>query len=743
MPSFRLQFHMSAALWFLCGCNEAHIDPTDVVVFDVAVDTASDTTSQAGLCPVELVFRAGPGTRTVHAAGRWNGFSRTATPLVRASADDPFRGDVWLAPGEYPFKFVVDGTFENAPPADGPTYWDGGVENRNLVVADCFRPAFVVENLDVTPPTNGNGRIRARICVDPAPGGLAIQPDTLNLTLGGQGIAPTWESGERACFTLDEERPAGKHTLRANIADAEGETAELQLPLWVEKRIFDWREALLMMVIVDRFIDSDGVAEPAADVAPIANHLGGDLGGLRERIENGHFEALGVDALWLAPVQRNAAGGWLGLDGVHRYSGYHGYWPIDAHAIDPRLAEVGATSPEAAFDTVIEAAHARGIRVVVDVVLNHVHEDHHYCKDFPEMCKRTCVCGQDGCSWDSAARECQFAPYLPDLDHRDHATLQRVLDDVVSFVKRHDIDGLRIDAVKHVDRAAITNLRARLAAAVDSSRAPFWLVGETFTGGDGRAELMGAIGPGALDGQFDFPLYWAMRDVFVHGAPMDSLDAAVVASETAYGAAMPWMSPFVGNHDVERLATALAKNDLGPFGGTIDLLDTEGDTPSRWDLINPISMALAFVMTLPGIPLVYAGDEVGLAGSGDPDNRRMYPTQLSADRAEIQRRVAEIGQLRRQQTALRRGARREIWKDGETLVQLRWLNDAPAGEFPGVIIAMNRGEGRTITVQIPAETLGTAPTEARHLVSGETWTVTDGTLTLQLDPWEYALIGVR
>jgi len=740
------------AMAFAGGCNNDVLDTTDIVVHEVREDVAisdrapSNTVIDPGTsCPIVISYDAPANARIVAAAGLWNDFSATATPLIRPAAGAAFSGVVQLHPGEYPYKIVTDGVFEDQPPRNIPTHWHEGVENRNLVVADCHAPSLTL-TAPIIQAGSGAGmrEIRATLCAQSGLSNVALAVETMTVTVGGVAVEARATAAAAPiqvgiCVDIVTGRGPGKHTIRARIADVDGKTAELFAPIWVEDKPFDWRDASLYMAMVDRFVDSDGRDDRAADVDLIANHIGGDFAGLKDRISAGYLDDLGVNALWLAPVQTNAAGGWIGSDNFHRYTGYHGYWPISAAGIDPRLAENGAATPEAAFDALVKAAHDRGIRVVLDVVLNHVHEAHDYCVDTPEMCRRTCVCGQDGCDWDGRALDCQFAAYLPDLDYRNHDTVRRVLGDVMAFVAAHDIDALRIDAVKHVDRVVLSNMRARIDA-IDDRLAPFWLVGETFTGAEGREELMGAIGPGTLDGQFDFPLYWTIRETFVDGGSFRDLEGAVAAGERVYGAALPLMSPFAGNHDVERLATALARNDLGPFGGTPDLLNTNGDSPERWDIINPMSMALAFTLSLRGVPLLYAGDEVGLAGSADPDNRRMMPLTLSADRAEILKRVTEVGQLRRDNAVIRRGDRREIWIDDDLYVQARWLPEAPTDGSPRLmIIGMNRGETRTITVTIPDE-LGALGGQLTGMLSGRVTAISDRSFDLTLGPWEYVFL---
>jgi len=592
--------------------------------------------------------------------------------------------------------------------------------------------------LAVTSATASATGLAARLCWG---GSGALDPASIVATFGATPVTARVVSipaaADRACFDLAADLPPGKHSLRVTAADVDGLAAELWLPLWVEAQAFDWRKALLYMVMVDRFRDSDGRASPEPDVPTLSNYQGGDLGGMQAALEEGYFTALGVDALWITPVLDNAPGGFIGLDGVHVYTGYHGYWPISATAIDDHLAPLGTTG-EAAFRSMISAAHQRGVRIVLDVVLNHVHEQHSYCSERPAMCKRTCVCGTANCDWEARALDCQFATYLPDLDYRDPETLARVVADLMAFVSAYDIDGLRLDAVKHMDVAVVRAIRARVDAIAALGGAPFWLIGETFAGSGDRGLVASFLDPGELDGQFDFPLYWTIRDTFVGDASFRGLETALVDSANAYGNALGLMSPFLGNHDVERIATALAKNDLGPWGGTLDVVaENTGPTPIRWDVINPLTMAMAFVLTLPGVPLVYMGDELGLGGSNDPDNRRLLPTVPATDQAEILRRVRELGRARREHPVLAIGARRELWQDDDIYVQARWLE--AAGKVDTVIVAMNKGDNRTVSVTLPPELAASGRT-FRSLLSDRVVAANGDQLELSLASWEYVLL---
>jgi glycosidase len=750
---------LGASLAGGAACNDGFIDPVGPV--GDATPTAADTTGSEvmgdaapdappaevvtgdGACTIELVWGGAPLAESVAAAGEWNQFSTTAAPMVRAGG--AWRATLRLDPGEYGLRYAVNGALEGASPRDVPTHWVGGIEMRNLRVADCIRPRWEVGALALT--IDASGRARGNLRYVAGKNGAELDPASVVLTLGTTAVVPA-VAGDDVTFdlTLPAAAPGGaggpgKYSLHARANDTAGTPlAPLWVPLWWEATPFDWRDALLYMLMPDRFRNADQRADPVVGdpaLPDIANYLGGDFAGLEAAIREGFFETLGVNAIWLTPILQNAAGGWLGTDLIHHVAGYHGYWPIDAFAIEPRLGGKDA------LVAAIAAAHQRGIRIVLDVTLNDVHEQHPYCA--AGLCKAGCVCGQGDCAWETHALDCQFAAYLPDLDFRDHRVVTRVADDVVQLVADLDIDGLRIDAVKHMDHVIMRAVRERLQAIEDARGAPFWLVGEAFVGGGERAFLLEYIGAAELHGLFDFPLFWTIRSVFAPGGgtpgTFRELEAASAASDATYGAANAWMSPFLGNHDVARMATAIANNDQGNFGATPDLLSGSG----RWDIINPLSEAFAFTLTRPGIPLIYMGDEVGLAGSGDPDNRRMRPwTGLSADQSEMQRRVGELGVARRAHAALRTGARRELWVDDTLYVQARWLPAAAPGAGARVVlVAMVKGDAaRSERVTAPPE-LGIEGKTLRSLWSSRTLTVTGGGFDLQINGWEYAIFAVE
>src|SRR5262249_19995246 len=154
-------------------------------------------------------------------------------------------------------------------------------------------------------------------------------------------------------------------------------------------------------------------------------------------------------------------------------------------------------------ETFIADAHKKGVRVLFDVVPNHVHQDHPYFAahkgswfNHPDG---SCVCGTPGCDWDSHIEDCAFAPYLPDLDWKNDEVASQISSDIVYWVDRFDADGVRIDAVPMMPRSATRRVTWELRQALENPGHKLLLMGENFTGPSGYGSLRYELGPFGLD----------------------------------------------------------------------------------------------------------------------------------------------------------------------------------------------------------------------------------------------------
>lgn len=463
----------------------------------------------------------------------------------------------------------------------------------------------------------------------------------------------------------------------------------------------DWRDAIMYFVMIDRFADGDPANNaPVGGVEQPGNYLGGDFAGVTQKIESGYFTDLGINTLWITSPLDNADNANPGSDG-HAYSGYHGYWPRDLNAAESKLGT------EAELKQLVDTAHRHGIQVLVDYVMNHVHDSSPIYQEhrndgwfWPNDNGHggNCVCGS-GCSWDTERLRCWFDPFLPDFDFRNSDARRWSVDNAVQWAKRLGIDGFRLDAVKHLETSWLTDIRARIDAEVAFDQR-FYMVGETF---DGSRDLIKSYvnANTMLDGQFDFPLRGTMLSTILRRDGQMSDLAGFVASNDGFYGTGSVMSNFLGNHDVPR--TIHIAEDSPQFGAWDGGKDrawfNRPSLPTGKSAFERLQVAYTLLFALPGIPMLYYGDEVGMPGAGDPDNRRfMQWDGYTANQTWLRDQLAALAKARTAHVALRRGTREQLGVSFDTLV----LKFSAAGDT--VYVALNRGDSPSAPVGLPAGT---------------------------------------
>lgn len=451
---------------------------------------------------------------------------------------------------------------------------------------------------------------------------------------------------------------------------------------------FDWRDAVIYFVVTDRFVDGDPANDaPVVGVPAESNWQGGDLAGLLTKIEDGTFERLGVNALWITAPLANAQGAELGKDG-QLYTAYHGYWTTDPEAVDPRYGD------RALYARVVDAAHAHGLRVIVDYVMNHVHDSspvYAAHADWFHPLDQCGVCGDGDCSWDLEPdrEQCWFRDYLPDYNFADEAARYASVSNAIRWARDLGLDGYRLDAVKHIADSWVEDLRARAKVELEAGGQPFYLVGETFTGD--RGDIARYVAPTRLDGQFDFPLRAALvRSALMKVDPMSTLAGFLDGNDGFYGEGAI-MGTFLGNHDLPRVVhLAEAPPQFTEWdGGHARSWEDRPTQPTDAAAYERLRVAYTILYTLPGVPVVYYGDEIAMAGGGDPDNRKMWPADdagLLPGQLALREHLAALGKLRAAEPALRRGRRVTRGSSDDVLVYARLEGTSR------IFVVANRGD---------------------------------------------------
>jgi len=704
-------------------------------------------------CEVQVAFTPSAPVSNPRVAGAWNDFSLAdAAAMSGPTVSGQYTATLELEPGLHAYKIVYDDAGSGQEvwvlnPDEGRRKFVEGVDNSAVKVRDCRLPHLEIADRAVARPSAGQGSFAATLGYQDAVDASGPDGAGFAAELVFEGVSRTLTGGE---LEVDGDGTAhvdiaglddGKYRVVLRARTKSGRLAEPhRLVFWIEPEAFSWKDALVYMVVTDRFRDGDASnnasATPGAD--PRGDWYGGDLEGLRLAISDGSLDKLGIRAIWLTPFQTNPDGAYLASDGVTQVTGYHGYWPTKAREVDARLGG------EVALRGVIEEAHRHGIRILMDYVVNHVHEDHEYVAAHPEWFRTGCVCGTPGCDWTGHALDCMFTSYLPDIDHSVPEANAQFVEDAIWWLDEFDLDGLRVDAVKHVEEVATRNLAAEVREGFEDGGTRYFLMGETAMGwndcpdpcnDENYGTIAKYVGPHGLDGQFDFVLHHGVSyRTFAYG------DQGMLHADywTAHGLSK-WpegaiMTPYIGSHDTARFASLAdyrgqdAAHERWIPGNQWQ--DTAVE-PSDGEPYRRTRIAMAWLLGLPGAPLMYYGDEYGQWGGADPNNRLMWRSEdnLSSDELATLTFVRKLGTARQDHAPLRRGDYVSLGATEDTLVFGRKI--APGN---AAIVALTRSygaEGMTVEVQ---GALGFAPgTTLTDALGGPGATVAgDGTVSLSV-----------
>ena len=592
-------------------------------------------------------WEGGADAREVSLVGDFNGWNTAADPMKRVGG--AWTATLSLRPGTYRYKLVVDGDYRPDPSHQNREPDGYGGENSLLTVGgDAARNVPRPWAVRTDPEA-----VWFRVAGDRS--GLRLYADAI---VDGEGSFRL--SGEIIGDLVRIERegiPEGA-LVRLVAENSSGLVGPPAVAFAGDPGRDIWQDDIIYYAFTDRFVDGDPTNNDPVDhpdLAFQANYQGGDFQGITGKVRQGYFEDLGVNVLWLAPVNRNPDDAWQEyLPPYRHYSGYHGYWPVESRGIEPRFGG------EAGLRELVEASRESGMKTIADLVLKHVHAEHPLWTEQRDLfgSLETSDGSRNLRRWDDAPFTTWFEPFLPAFDFRNPEAVERQIEESLYWLEDYGLNGYRLDAVKHIRPDFWWRFRGRIEEAFPENN--FYFVGETF--GD-RESILSFVGPSMLDGQFDFPLYDVLMEVFAAGTRgFDALEEALAASESVYGK-ITLMSPLLGNHDKERFM-AVADGDL-PDQDEPDAEEVGWARPPEVDhdsSYDKIRMAMTFLLTIDGAPMIYYGDEVGMTGAGDPDNRRMMPGEddLSVEQIRVREHFARLANGRSEHPALFLGSRRPL-----------------------------------------------------------------------------------
>ncbi|MEM9997254.1 MAG: alpha-amylase family glycosyl hydrolase, partial [Bacteroidota bacterium] len=536
-----------------------------------------------------------PATETVDLAGSFNDWGGTLTPMTDPDGDLTYEVVVnGFAPGaQIEYKFRFNGRW------DGREEFPGPGNNRRYTVLPADNVIEVWYN-DEAPPTGPPiaGFDGPRTLSE---GGLAAFRDRSGGAVTGH--AWTFEGGTPATST--EADPVVRYTepglydVALTVTGPEGEDT-LVMEDFLEVRARDvgqlrwWNDAVFYEVFVRSFYDSDGDGI-------------GDFQGLTEKLDYlndgdpATTDDLGVTGLWLMPI--------------HASPSYHGYDVTDYRSVHP---DYGTMEDFRAF---LDAAHARGIRVVIDYVMNHSSNRHPwftasgrndptYADFYRWSPSDPGTGGPLGNAWHRGARGYYYGVFwggMPDLNYEAPAVRDSIYA-AADFWLDLGVDGFRLDAVKYLveedgveeDAPATFAVWNEFSAHITKTDPEAFTVCEAWSG---TPYVVPYINDGGLSTCFDFDLAGQM----LHAARTGDATSVVRQMQTVYDS-YPHLqvATFLTNHDQERVMEQVGRD------------------------ASKARVAASFYLTLPGIPFVYYGEEVGMLGhKPDPDIRR--PMQWSAE----------------------------------------------------------------------------------------------------------------
>lgn len=515
--------------------------------------------------------------------------------------------------------------------------------------------------------------------------------------------AAGWSDGEPLTLEVTTRKSA-----EAEVFD-QIESSSVSTP---GEKFFRWEGKTIYQIMTDRFANGDKSNDQGSDPSDPKRFHGGDWQGVIDKLD--YLEGLDVDCIWLSCPYENGRN-FFGQDG------YHGYWPQDFSKPEPSFGDTEK------LKELVAKAHQRGMKVILDVVVNHVGYDHPIVKD-PKF-------------RDWFHREGPRSPYsqyglehgslagLPDLAQENPEVSRYLIDAHQAWLEETNVDGYRVDAIRHTPPEFLREFDS----AMKEKKEGFLTLGEVFWN---DPHYLAGYQNETQDSLFDFPLMQALRDVF-GGDPERTLEdrwdqfqqtkahnfgQALTDLFSGGDASMKEFSEvFDSDHVYDNprmLSTILDNHDSGRF-----LTWAGGDK-------TKLKLAAAFLFACRGTPSIFYGTETGLDGQLGQDRHDMD----FKGHPDLQEHFRTLIKVRKNSQPLQLGTQKELLAERDAYVFSRVL---PGHE---VICAFNKSEEPAL-LEVPVEeTQLSEDARLQNLLGGPGAGVRDGRLHLEVPPKSFLLL---
>ena len=491
---------------------------------------------------------------------------------------------------------------------------------------------------------------------------------------------------------------------------------------------------VVYLIMTDRFADGDANNnQPGYDLNAPRGWHGGDLRGVDEHLD--YLKELGATTLWLTPILSNGK----------EQDSYHGYAAADMYAVDSHFGTL---------DDYLKLAndlHARGMKIVFDIVPNHIGLDSPWVHDPPapdwlhdsaEQHSQTRYNIEEladphatAADWWEIAHG-WFVDAMPDLNQENPLVAKYLIQNAMWWMEMAGLDGFRIDTFPYVGREFWAQFHRELKAVYPK----LTTVGEVFNGDPELTSFFaGGVAHGGIDTglytPFDFPMFYAIRDVTLRDKPMTALKG-VLGQDHLYPHAER-LATFFGNHDTKRF------------------MSEQGASADR------LKLAFVLLATLRGMPEVYSGDEIAMEGGDDPDNRRDFPGGFpssshdafsAAGRTQAEQEMfswtSALLHLRAQHEVFASGDQQDVMADATMIAYLRGKglgSGCKAGGAERILVVVSK-DAAPRNVELPMARTGLegcSSFKALFPVGAGELNVANGKVTVQVGANAVGIYSVR